>query len=162
MNVFCNLTNRFKNLWQKQTAVVISTSSNLHLVLRELLKPYQWSVLEPTDQPSEAIRLILDGSADLIIVDDSQQLPLARSLRLVLSTSEAVLTPVLALVADSQNHPMTILRHFGEPTILRKPLTPSRFAPAFASLIKRWEEPKHLGLRQAAMHLNESANVNCP
>ena len=148
-----------KSSWLKRTAVLISASPNLHMVLRELLRPYHWSVLEPVDDPREAIQHIIDSSADLIIIDESLQLPLARSLRLILSSTAAVLTPVVALTVDSQHHPRAILRHFGEPAILHKPLTPSRFVPFFAALLRSWEDPKRVALRQAKFQLTDGADA---
>jgi DNA-binding NarL/FixJ family response regulator len=129
--------------------VVISESPNVHMLLRELLKSYQWQVVESTSDTQAAVHAINQGQAYVLIVDDTPEFPVVQKLRYLLNDSLAVTTPTICFITDTHKHEKQAVLKMGRPGVVEKPLTPSKFIPGFTNLIKRWESEPYLTLRKA-------------
>lgn len=138
-----------RGLWPRQTAIVVSQSPNVHMLLRELLRSYQWTVIDSTPSVEKAVSAVKQGLAYLIIVDDTIEVPAVTNIRYLLTDPVAAVTPVLSFLLDHHKGEQKALRHLGQPEIVDKPLTPSKFVPGFVNLVKRWETEPYLTLRRA-------------
>lgn len=151
---------RKKNLWPRQEALVVSDSSNIHMMLRELVRGYQWKVMNSTSSTAECLEGVRTGAVSLVIVDDSQNLPAIRAIRALMLETLGVLTPVLAMMAENSKNEIQAIKQIGRPEIMEKPLTPSKFVPAFVALIRAWEREPFLSLRHAALEFLDNNGAN--
>jgi Flp pilus assembly protein TadD len=149
-----------KSSWPRQAAIVVSESPNVHMLLRELLRSYAWTVIESTPSVERAIDMVRQGQAFLIIVDDTAQAPAVRHIRHLLSDPLAVCTPILSFLLEAHKHESHAIAKLGRPQIVDKPLTPSKFIPGFVNLVRNWEKEPLIGVRRANYQLiagNEGA-----
>lgn len=119
------------------------------MLLRELVRSNGWKIAESTPSMDRAIELLKTGHAFMLICDDSQQTPVTRYVRHSLTDSVSLCTPTLAFLGESHKGETRALERMGRPFIAEKPLTPSKFLPAFSGLIKAWEKDSLLALRRA-------------
>jgi hypothetical protein len=138
-----------KSTWPKQTAIVVSDSPNVHMLLRELLRSYGWGVVDSTPSVDRAIAYVRQGGAYLVIADDTLAMPATRVLRMLLSDPVTVCTPTLTFLLEAHKGETSALARIGRPAIIDKPLTPSKFLPGFVELIRTWEREPYLTLRGA-------------
>lgn len=139
-----------KSTWPRQAAIVVSDSPNVHMLLRELLRSYAWTVTESTPSVEKAVSLVKTGQAHLIIVDDSLPNPAVRLVRYLQSDPVTICTPVLTFLLESHRGETTALQRIAtQLQIVEKPLTPSKFVPGFVSLVKNWEKEPLVSLRRA-------------
>ncbi len=138
-----------KSTWPRQAAIVISDSPNVHMLLRELLRSYNWTVIDSTPSVDRARELVRQGQAFLVITDDTLQVPSVRHVRYLLSDPLTVCTPVLTFLLEAHKNETTSLTKMGRPQIVDKPLTPSKFVPGFVQLVKTWEKEPFVSLRKA-------------
>lgn len=138
-----------KSSWPRQTAIVVSDSPNVHMLLRELLRSYGWSVIDSTPSVERAVTMLRQGQAFLVITDDTPTTPAVKLVRYLLSDPIAVGTPVLSFLLESQKHETAAMSRMGRPQIVDKPLTPSKFIPGFVNLVKTWEKEPLATLRRA-------------
>lgn len=141
-----------KSTWPRQAAIVVSDSPNVHMLLRELLRSYQWTVIDSTPSVERAVALVKQGQAFLVIADDTQSRPAIKLLRHLVSDPISVCTPVLSFLLESHKHETGAMSRMGRPQIVDKPLTPSKFIPGFVNLVKMWEKEPLLTLRKANYH----------
>jgi tetratricopeptide (TPR) repeat protein len=99
---------------------------------------------------------IRNGTVSLVIIDDSLQLPAIRTLRSMLTDPVGNLTPILALMMENSKNEHAAIKQLGRPEIIEKPLTPSKFVPAFVNLVKVWEREPFVQLRHAAVEFLDS------
>ncbi|MEZ4741372.1 MAG: hypothetical protein R3B45_02830 [Bdellovibrionota bacterium] len=135
--------------WPRKSAVVISHSPNFHMLLKELLRSYGWKVEDSTSSVKNAISLVEKAHASLIIVDDMVDEPAAGVLRVLLSNPITCATPIFSFLLDSHVGERDAIMHIGGNAVAEKPLTPSKFTPAFEGLIAKWESKPFLALRMA-------------
>lgn len=121
----------------------------MHMMLRELIRSFGWSVAEATTSVEIAAAAVQQGQGHLIIVDDSPEMPSLAVLRYLLNDATTALTPTLAFVQESNKGESQAMLRLGRPELTDKPLTPSKFLPAFTKLVKRWETPPWLQVRQS-------------
>ncbi len=138
-----------KSTWPRQTAIVVSDSPNVHMLLRELLRSYSWTVIDSTASTERAVNALRQGQAFLVIADDTLKMPLIRHLRYQLSDPIAAVTPVLGFLLETHKHETAAIHHLGRPQIVDKPLTPSKFVPGFVNLVRTWEKEPYVTLRRA-------------
>jgi tetratricopeptide (TPR) repeat protein len=141
--------NSKKSTWPKQAAIVVSDSPNVHMLLRELLRSYGWSVIDATSSLEKTMSYIRGGHAYLVIADDTPLMPATRLLRYLLTDPITVCTPVLTLLLEGNKAEAAALGRMGRPVIVDKPLTPSKFVPGFVQLVRTWEKEPYLSLRKA-------------
>ncbi len=146
---------RKKSPWAKQEALVVSDSTNIHMMLRELIRPYSWKVIDNTSSIVDCMERVSSGAVSLVIIDDSQNLPAIRTIRAMTTETMGILTPVLAMLSESSKNEILAIKQLGRPEIIEKPLTPSKFVPGFVNLIKAWEKEPFLSLRYAALEFME-------
>jgi len=72
-----------------------------------------------------------------------------RHVRYLLSDPIAVCTPILAFLLEAHKNEAPALSKMGRPQLVDKPLTPSKFVPAFTQLVHTWEREPYLTLRRA-------------
>lgn len=138
-----------KSSWPRQAAIVISDSPNVHMLLRELLRSYSWTVVDSIATPEQALAAVRAGQVFLIIVDDSVAAPAVMHVRYLLSDTSSLLTPVLSFVLDAHKNESASILRMGAPQVVEKPLTPSKFIPGFVKLVRTWENEPFLSLRRA-------------
>lgn len=141
-----------KSTWPRQAAIVVSDSPNVHMLLRELLRSYNWTVTESTPSVEHAVSMVRLGQAYLVILDDTVQVPSSRHLRFLLSDPLATCTPVLSFLLDVHKSEIEALSKMGRPELVEKPLTPSKFVPGFINLVRTWEKEPFVSLRRANYH----------
>ncbi len=138
-----------KSSWPRQTAIVVSDSPNVHMLLRELLRSYNWTVIDATASIDRAVSALRGGQAFLVITDDTIALPVVRHVRHLLSDPIAICTPVLSFLLETHKSETAALSRLGRPQIVDKPLTPSKFVPGFVQLVRNWEREPLAALRRA-------------
>jgi hypothetical protein len=144
--------------WPKQAAIVVSSSPNMHMLLREMLRTYQWTVIDTIPSVKKAMLAVKESMANLIIVDDSMEAPAISHLRYLLSDPVSLTTPVLSFVSEFNDTEEAHIQQMGLPATVEKPLTPSSFLPAFTNTIRQWEKPEFVLLRNAG-YLIKSGNT---
>jgi len=138
-----------KSSWNIQSAVFISESSHLHLQLRELMRPAGWTICESTALTSRAIELIHSNAANFVIIDDSINLPAYLQARHLMSDPATLCTPVVCFLLEIRKDDQSSLLKMGVDSVIEKPLTPSKFIPAFRQVFRAWEKEPFLSLRRA-------------
>ena len=130
----------------------------MHLLLRELLRPYSWTVIDSTPRVDQAVNAVKSGLAFLIILDDSVDVPVTGHLRNLICDPVTSIVPTLAFASDSAHNDRKALSWFGAHQVVDKPLTPSKFLPGFQHLVKRWESQPYVTLRKASYALMSGAD----
>lgn len=120
------------------------------MLLRELLRSYSWTVIDATDSIERAVAALRGGQAFLVIADDTPTSPLTKHVRYLLSDPVGAVTPVLGFLLEGHKHETSSLMRLGRPSIVDKPLTPSKFVPGFVTLVRTWEKEPFLTLRRAS------------
>lgn len=154
-----NVGTTSKNSWPRRTAVVVSDSPNLQMLLRELLRSYHWTVIETTPVIERAVSLVTQGQVFLVICDDTPANPAVFHVRHLLSDPLTVCTPVLTFLSEPHKFETAALARMGRPMTVEKPLTPSKFIPGFVELLKAWEREPLLSLRKANYTFLKGANA---
>lgn len=144
--------------WPKQAAIVVSESPNIHMLLREMLRSYEWTVIDTVPSVQKAAAAIREGLANLVVVDDTPTVPAVAHIRYLMTDPITILTPTLAFLSETNFQESPAMLKMGRPGIVEKPLTPSKFLPGFVNLVKMWERPAHIALRQAN-YMVQSGNV---
>jgi hypothetical protein len=143
-------TSKEKDFWPIKAAVVITRANqNIGMVLRELLRNYNWTVCLTTPSIDTAISCVRSGEAIMIIVDDSPDLPASLVLRCLLADPIASMIPTLVLIAPTSRNERPAITNLGRPFVVDKPLTPNRFVPGFKSLVSVWSSGQLNLVRQA-------------
>ncbi len=123
------------------------------MLLRELLRNYNWMVIETTDSVDNCLAHMRRGQAQLVIVDDTSELPASATIRQLLMDPLALLTPMLAFTTEQHSLEVPCLRTLGMPKLVSKPLTPDKFLPGFNKLIEIWSGGFCAEIRLAASQL---------
>lgn len=150
---------RKKNTWPKQEALVVSENENLHMMIRELIRAYSWRISVSTNSVQEVIDTVRTGTATLVIIDDTQELPALRTLRTLMTDTMGLLTPVLAMMVETSKNELAPIKLMGRPEIIEKPLTPSKFIPAFVNLVRTWEKSPFADLRGAGLDFLDGNSI---
>ena len=123
-------------------------------MLRELIRSFGWTISESTSSIESGVNAIQQGLGYILIVDDSVELPALAATRYLLNDATTCLTPTLCFIQESNRPEAIAMTRIGRPEVTEKPLTPSKFLPAFSKLIKRWESAPWIGLRQSVYQAN--------
>ena len=123
------------------------------MLLKELLKAYGWTVSVATPNFNHVIRATEEGQGYVLVVDDTPDAPSAVSLRKLLTHPLTALMPTLVFHLESNKSEKETLPRIGAPVIVPKPMTPSSFVPGFLSVLRIWDQPPLLQLRQASYFL---------
>lgn len=142
-----------KSSWPKQAAIVISESPNMHMLLRELLRTYGWTVIDSTPSADRAIELVRTGQVFMVICDDTQSVPVTKHVRHLLCDPVTLCTPTLAFMLEAHKGETNAVTRMGRPSLADKPLTPSKFIPAFTGLVRTWEKEPWIHVRRAGYML---------
>jgi len=138
-----------KSSWPAQGSIVLTRATNLHMLIRELVRSLGWTVTEATDSIQSALHSVRKGATTLLIVDDTPDFPAIETMRHLMRDPVGAITPTLVFAQDQTKAETPALQRLGRPSVVEKPLTPSKFQPAFQSLVRRWDEGPWLSLRQA-------------
>lgn len=144
---------RPKNSWPKQAAVVISDAPNMYMILKELLRNYNWRVATTTSIVQDAIEIILSGEAFIAIIDDHNENPAFSIIRQLMASPYTCTIPTLTFSSDQNVLEQPALQRMNQPEIIEKPLTPAKFIPKFQALIKLWETTPYFLLRQSVYQI---------
>lgn len=136
--------------WPSKRAVAISDAPHASMMFRQLFAPKGWRVEFVTTSPVEAIRLIKNRQAFMIIVDDSREFPAAVCLRQLLTEPIVLFTPLLCFLLSQHMFEQALLTKFAVLTLIDKPVTQARFEAAFLGFIKTWEKRQFVIARVAS------------
>ena len=136
-----------RNTWATRGAVLISTSENMYLVIKELVRGYRWNLVAVTTNSEAALRYVYANKASVILIDDSVDNPSIASARAIMSDPIGCLVPIMCLLMDKHDRETTPLEKLGKIKVAPKPVTPTSFAPLFQGLIKLWETKQFAALR---------------
>ena len=125
------------------------------MFLKEVVRSIGWHVIKVTPHAREAIACVNRGEACLIVIDDSLQEPAISLVRQMMPFIAYFTTPVFAFVRDEHKFETIVLEKMGQIGIIDKPLTPSRFLPAFTRLIRQWETREYTTLRMCSYRYAE-------
>lgn len=149
-----------RKLWPKQFAVIVSDAPNVHMLIKELIRSFGWTVIESTASVERAVMMIKQGHAAILIADDTPTLPASKVIRYMLQDPVTILTPTLSFLLEGNRAEAGAMQRLMSLQLVEKPLTPSKFLPAFVNLIKRWEKEPFFHLRRAAHMLTNSNDLS--
>ena len=155
-----NIASTKKKLWPKQVAVIVSDAPNIHMLIKELIRSSGWLVEDSTSSIERAMMLIKQGRASILIADDTATLPASKVIRHMLQDPITILTPTISFILENNKNEAPALQKLLTLQLVDKPLTPSKFMPAFTNLIRRWEQEPFLHLRRAAHLLTNSNDLS--
>ncbi len=130
------------------SAIVLTTSENMFLVVKEFLKHTKCSVLVQTASVQTALQHLYSGRANLLIIDDGNETPSTAYVREITSDPIGLLTPMLVLLMDKNANETIHLSNLAKIKTARKPLTPSTFPVAFTKLLNLWSTPEMKDIRE--------------
>ena len=142
--------------WAHQSAILLTegASTNISLMIREMIRGQNWKLAEITDSVPEAFAKIAEGSATLLIVSESEKLPAPWVVKAQLQHKIALLTPTIYLLAPPSGlHDAATIGQVMAHAATVKPISPERMLPAFIKLVATWSRGPFAQLRQAAMQL---------
>lgn len=155
-----NISSTKKKLWPKQVAVIVSDAPNIHMLIKELIRSSGWLVEESTASIERATMLIKHGRASILIADDTPTLPASKVIRHMLQDPITILTPTISFLLENNKPEAAALQKLISLQLVDKPLTPSKFMPAFINLIRRWEQEPYFHLRRVAHLLTNSNDLS--
>lgn len=141
--------------WPQKNLVLISQSSNLYMFLKGLVRSAGWNVLGTTPSVEEVARLISQKQASLIVIDDSPDEPAISIMRQLMEHMICFTTPIFSFILEDHKSDNQVLESIGQTEVVGKPLTPSRFLPAFTQLLRRWESKSYALLRMSSYRYHE-------
>lgn len=147
------MAQQMRSSWPQQSAVVLSHSLNIQMLLKELLRTYGWSISVCTSSFATATASVEKGQATIIIVDDTVELPSVIACRRFLGKAVTASTPILSFLMDSNKLEQDTLARIGIPMMVPKPLTPSKFVPGFLTLLRKWDTPGLRAMRGASYQI---------
>lgn len=130
------------------SAIVLTTSEDMYLVVKEFLKHTKCSVRAQTASVQTALQHLYSGRANLLIIDDGNDNPSTAYVREITSDPIGLLTPMLVLLMDKNINETIHLSHLAKMKITSKPLNPSTFPPSFAKLINLWSTNEMKEIRE--------------
>jgi hypothetical protein len=136
-----------RNTWATRGAVLISTSENMYLVIKELIRGYRWNLVAVTSNAEAALRYVYANKASVVLVDDTVDNPSIASIRAIMSDPIGCLIPVMCLLMDKHDRETAPLEKLGKIKVAPKPVTPTSFTPLYTGLIKLWETKQFAALR---------------
>lgn len=137
----------YKNTWATRGAVLVSTSENMYLVIKELVRGYRWNLVAVTANAEAAMRYVYANKASVIIIDDTTDNPSIASVRTIMSDPIGPLVPVMCLLMDKHDREAQPLEKLGKIKVAPKPVTPTSFTPLYTGLLKLWETKQFVALR---------------
>jgi CheY-like chemotaxis protein len=149
-----------KKLWPRQVAVIVSDAQNVHMMIKELIRSFGWTVDESTGSIERAAMIIKQGRASILIADDTPTLPASKIIRHMLQDPITILTPTLSFLLEANKPEAPAMQRLLNLQLVEKPLTPSKFIPAFMNLVRRWEKEPYVHLRRAANQLINGSDLN--
>lgn len=134
--------------WKFKSAVLVTENNGFEMIVRGLLKQLKWSLTGSMKTIREAYEFVLKGEAEIILIDEAQQLPALYQYRCLLSEPFGSLVPTMLLDSDQVTQDVTVAKGlYPAVTRVSKPLSFARFSPQFKDLIKTWESKSHILLR---------------
>ncbi|MEI8025524.1 MAG: hypothetical protein WCI18_04165 [Pseudomonadota bacterium] len=130
------------------SAIVLTTSENMYLVVKEFLKHTKCSVTAQTASVQTALQHLHSGRANLLVIDDGNDTPSTAYVREITSDPIGLLTPMVVLLMDKNANETIHLSHLAKMKVTSKPLTPSTFPPSFAKLINLWSTNEMKEIRE--------------
>lgn len=145
-----SLTFQHKSNWIQKNAVILTTSENMVLVVKELIRSVGWNMTGQAKNVEQAIQYIQTGRANLVIIDDRQDLPAISAVRELISHPLGVITPILTFLMDKNLREQNSLSKLAHLKVAPKPVTPSSFYNSFQNLIRHWDQQEMLAIRLGA------------
>jgi tetratricopeptide (TPR) repeat protein len=134
--------------WQVPSAVFVSDSGNLLMHIRELIKQLNWRMQDENCSPINALSSLESGTASLFIVEDSPKFSAYEAVRIITSHPVGRLSPIFVLIQDIGVKDIPIFQKILHTSVVKKPLTPSLFGPAFKQCLDTWQSPLFVALRR--------------
>jgi CheY-like chemotaxis protein len=139
-----------KSKWPIQNALLVSDSSNLHMTLRDLIRPFSWRTDEAPLSAQSAMARMEGGHFSVIIIEETAGASAYESIRLIHRHPVGRLVPILVLLPEASHRDQIVYEKILMVHVAKKPLTPSDFHAAFKGLIDRWEKPIFATLRKCS------------
>ena len=136
--------------WPEKTSGLICDEKGLNLILKELLRPKSWQIMNATDTVEELVELRVQNKIGCFIVVDSPTMPATETLRVLFKNPRSRLTPTLVLCSSPNSTDLMIYERIFNVTPTAKPLTASNFNIAFSQMLTLWEQPPMAALRKLA------------
>lgn len=136
------------DLWIKRRAVLIGDSSTTYMYLNQVLQNLGWSLHKMCKSSDEALELVKNKKAYMIIVDDTETFSAIPVIRKLISEPMMLVTPTLAFLLNHNENDLQLIDQMVHIEVMVKPLSPTRFIPVFSNLIRKWESPQFYILRQ--------------
>jgi hypothetical protein len=130
------------------TAVVLTTSENMFIIVKELLRHTKCTVMAQTASVETALQYLYTGGANFLIIDDGNESPSTAAVREITSDPIGLLTPMLVLLMDRNANETIHESHLGRIKVARKPMTPSAFPPSYSKLVNLWSAPELQEIRE--------------
>lgn len=148
-----------KHIWPSKKAVLISYSDSATPHIRGLLREFNWVIVKDTSDPNEAISLIEEGEAYMLLIQHSSEMPSLYTLRLFLTHSIAPITPTVLFLDGEHHFESESLRSLPQAGGLAKPMSPARFGPVMQSLIVYFESQPLVAFRNCVYSYRRSQDT---
>jgi hypothetical protein len=145
-----------QNSGLQQSAVIITTSENMFLVVKELIRQVKCHLIAHTSSIEVALQYISSGKATLLIIDDGNEKPACSAVREIVSHPIGQLTPLLVLLMDRNIKEAEPLGHLAKIKVAPKPMTSSSFPPVFRTLLRIWATDEMIEVQKAAARVRKS------
>jgi hypothetical protein len=145
-----------QNSGLQQNAVIVTTSENMFLVVKELIRQVRCNLITHTNSIEVALQYIASGKATLLIIDDGNEKPACSAVREIISHPIGQLTPLLVLLMDRNIKEAEPLSHLAKIKVAPKPMTSSSFPPVFRSLLRIWSTDEMIELQLATTRIRKS------
>ncbi len=158
------LNERVHKLWSVKKVVTISgvqKPSASDEEISDRLKRRGWEHLGRTNRISRAIAEVEANRASVIIVEDSDTLPIQVTLRRLMTNRVALLTPTIVIPSEKNSSERPCFGTMGAPIILDGVPTPSRFVENFEFSLIKWSQDDFLPAFQASQELKAGRAGNC-
>jgi tetratricopeptide (TPR) repeat protein len=139
----------------RKTALMIGAESNLHLIIKNLVKTYGWNIDVPSCSPQQGLRYLHNTKANALIIVDSPAFPAAESIRYLRRDLLAIVTPTMCILGDVGKVERELYAQIHRLQVAAKPITTSNFFPIFNQMIKVWEQPALRALQQCVSRLTK-------
>ena len=142
-----------KPIWLTRKIVVYSDSPDSLKPLRDLIRSFGWSLADIKPTLAEALAMIRQGQASIVIADESPNSPFFLTQRQMIADEIGCLTPLMGIVTAQKKMDKDLLMRIGSPDIIERPFSPATFIPGFSNVLRKWETKLFTAIRASQMRL---------
>ncbi len=142
-----------KSLWLTKSVVVFCDNNSSTKQLGDLLRSFNWNIGAIVNTFEEALNIIRQGKASILIAEESQETPFFITQRQLIGDEIGALTPLLGIVSSNRKSDRDLLLRIGAPDLMMKPLTPATFVPGFSNVLRKWESKLFTAVRSCQFRL---------